>query len=173
MPRIVTFLCPDCHGEFDWFFCKSDDEAPNHCPKCGNYMGSDPQVVPGHFSLGTGKGKAVDSTYRQMEESSAVRAEALGDPSLKITDMNDGLRPGDVAGKKPVNAVTQFADQSEHQYFQQEQVSTVITQSKMGKERTTGERALRAIQGGLMSNAPQVAPQAIKGFGAGFGGAGT
>ena len=62
------------------------------------------------LSLG-GKGnlaKAVDMTYRALEDSSAARAAALNNPQMKITDMKDRLREGDVAAVLPNNSVTQF-----------------------------------------------------------------
>ena len=48
--------------------------------------------MPPLVSIGTHKGKAVDLTYRQLEKSSEVRAEMVGDPSLKVTNLKDNLR---------------------------------------------------------------------------------
>lgn len=167
MPIVRTLECPDCSHQFRWFFMGEED-WPEYCPACGNTMTGEVQVIPGLFSLGTNKGKAVDLTYRQMEAASEVRAEMSGDPTQKMTDLNDNLRPGDVAGKRISNAVTQYAEGSGHEYFQQAQVQEAIAMSKMGRERSTGERALKAIQGGEMARAPTI--PTVAGFKSGFAG---
>ena len=102
MPVTRTLRCPDCSATFPWLFLERDEsDFPNCCPRCGNVMTDEPQSLPGGFSIGTAKGKAVDLTYRQIEDASNVRAEAAGDPSLKITNMKDNLREGDVAAMAP------------------------------------------------------------------------
>jgi hypothetical protein len=121
----------------------------------------EPLVVPGLFSIGTHKGKAVDLTYRQLEKSSEVRAEMAGDPSLKVTNLKDNLREGDVAAFAPqpskeyTSQVEGLAAASGQQvnYWQSAPMgastSQVISYAKSGPDRqSTGAPVLAAIQGG-------------------------
>jgi len=88
------------------------DEHPSFCPTCGNPI-EDVKVIPGTKHVGKSNiNKAVDMTYRALEESSAVRAEAAGNPNFKITNMKDNLREGDVAAMPIRNSVTQFMDEA-------------------------------------------------------------
>ena len=89
---------------------KREDGPPGFCPHCGAKVGN-VIPLPAKMSIG-GKAitKAVDRMYRSVEASSAERAELAGNPGLKITDMNDRLREGDVAAKMPRNSVTNFME---------------------------------------------------------------
>ncbi len=99
-----------------------DEPPPEYCSRCGAYVGPDNTPIPGLFSIPTVKAKSMDSTYRLLESSSEERAKAaaaeLDVPvsemsHLKVTDMNDNMREGDVAAKiTPVkNDVTIRMDQ--------------------------------------------------------------
>lgn len=91
------------------------DEHPKFCPTCGNPFDNldDIKVIPGTKNVGKSNiNKAVDLTYRALEESSAARAELAGNPNFKITDMKDNLRQGDVAAMPIHNSVTQFMDEA-------------------------------------------------------------
>lgn len=85
------------------------DEHPRFCPHCGFSVDQRSKPRPSKVSIG-GKAitKAVDMTYRSLEETSARRAGAVGNPQLKITNMKDRLREGDVAAVMPNNTVTHF-----------------------------------------------------------------
>jgi hypothetical protein len=65
---------------------------------------------------GSAISRATDHTYRLLETSTAERAAALNAPSLKVTDLKDNLREGDVAAKAPDNVVTRFARETKAQY---------------------------------------------------------
>ena len=87
------------------------DERPKFCPVCGNKIGSVAKPRPARIALGgSAIARSVDQTYRAIEASSAERAALAGSNALKITDMKDHLREGDVAVKMPVNSVTNFMD---------------------------------------------------------------
>lgn len=87
------------------------DQHPRFCPVCGASFDGDPEIVPGGGHIGgSAIARSVDGMYREVERSSAERAELAGNPALRVTDMNDHLREGDVAAKMPVNTVTQFMD---------------------------------------------------------------
>lgn len=150
----------------------SEEPPPSFCPGCGEYMGEGPQPMPSMPNIGTGKGRAADDAYRQMESASIARAEAAGDPALKITNMKDNLREGDVAGIAPNNLVTQMAQEINGGNYFQANVSDQVALAQTGRERTNGSVALRAIQGGGTPNFQPPAPPGggIKGsFGGGTG----
>lgn len=97
--------------------------------------------------------KSVDQTYRQYEAASIERAEAAGDPSMKVTNMRDNLREGDVAAMPVNNVVTQYAAMAKEtagfDYFQaagQGSIADTLAMTKAGQERSTGQVALSAIQ---------------------------
>jgi hypothetical protein len=101
------------------------DQHPKFCPLCGVRFEDEPEPIPGGFAIGgSAAARSVDQTYSLLEESSAVRAqlaEEAGVPSaqarsLKVTDLKDNLREGDVAAKIPAypnNPVGQFMQQAE------------------------------------------------------------
>lgn len=167
----VKCRCPDC-GDTYTVRIKDDSELPNFCPKCGSFVGpDDPSFVPTQMNIGTIKGKVVDQTYRQVEASSLVRAEMAGDPSLKITNMRDNLREGDVAAMPVNNAVTQYADVAKQEVgfdYWQANVAENVAMAKSGPGRQySGSTALEAIQTGPSM---PVVPQ-VKGLPSGWGGA--
>lgn len=87
------------------------DEHPRFCPICGAEFEGEPEMIPGGMHIGgSAIQRTVDNMYRQIETSSAERAELAGNPALRVTDMNDHLREGDIAAKMPVNTVTQFME---------------------------------------------------------------
>lgn len=105
-----SIRCPVCREKFPWI---PTDGFPEECPNTGcksriaHDRADDDIVLP--FIRSSAKTKAVDGMYRQMEEGSEFRAQAaaaeLGVPasemsSLKITNMQDNLRPGDMAAKE-------------------------------------------------------------------------
>lgn len=109
--------------KFRTFGCSGDDDVPPHdfqlmvedgeyprfCPKCGAEFEGEPEVIPGGGHIGgSAIQRTVDGMYREIERGSAERAELAGAPSLKVTNMRDHLREGDVAVQMPNNTVTQF-----------------------------------------------------------------
>jgi hypothetical protein len=85
-------------------------DHPKFCPQCGCEVDASALPVPAKIAVGgSAIARSTDQTYRLLETSSAARAAELDAPHLKITDMNDTLRHGDVAAKAPQNAVTRFA----------------------------------------------------------------
>lgn len=90
-------------------------EHPKFCPQCGNEVDADALPVPAKIAIGgSAIARATDQTYKLVEDSSAARAAELNAPYLKVTDMNDNLRHGDVAAKAPINKVTQFAQEAKN-----------------------------------------------------------
>src|SRR5215469_3376355 len=107
-----TYACDSAGtaAEHTFELMMKPEEHPSFCPVCGYSVDQRSRPRPSKVSIG-GKGnlaKAVDMTYRALEESSADRAAALNNPNMKITDMKDRLREGDVAAVMPSNSVTQF-----------------------------------------------------------------
>jgi hypothetical protein len=143
-------------------------------------MSDEPQQLPGSFSIGTAKSKSVDAVYRDIERASEVRAEAAGDPSLKVTNMKDNLREGDVAAMPPQPSKeyqTQVAAASEmaggFSHWQNgpmggANTEQVLQLARAGNKQGTGARALQAIQSARGGGAS--APANVGGMRAGFGG---
>jgi endogenous inhibitor of DNA gyrase (YacG/DUF329 family) len=109
--------CPECRKAFKWEVSKPD---PRYCPLCSADLGEPPDdsviSIPAFLSAKT---KANDKVYRDIEASSVVRmekaAEAAGVPvsemsDLKITNMRDNGREGDIAAVPVVNDVTRQMD---------------------------------------------------------------
>ena len=160
MAVLLKLACPDCAHRFSMRM-EDDGKLPSFCPACGHRMESDdPDFVPNQMNIGTALGKSGDQTFRMIEESSIRRAEMAGDPSLKVTNIRDNLREGDVAAMPVNNIVSQVADQAHQQlgfnYFQAS-VGEELAAVKMGPERGTGMPALEAIQGGQLPSAPRAA----------------
>lgn len=116
MARFVTYQCPDCEGVFRWLRHPSDEPPPNYCPKCGSNMTAEPTFVPLAPHIARSISKTADNVYRQMENASAANMEAAAEigggdaadyAALKINDLADYLKPGDVAAKMPANPVSQ------------------------------------------------------------------
>lgn len=90
------------------------DEHPKFCNVCGAPVGGVEEAIPGTKAIGgSAILQAVDGTYRMLEETSAARAKMVGQPNIKITNLKDRLREGDVAAMPlPANTVSGFmADQ--------------------------------------------------------------
>jgi len=121
----LTYECPgtDDHPPHRFRYMHhpsiEDDPLPRFCGICGydSMEGFDKAIVAPHIAKSIGK--AVDGTYRQMEAQSEDRMHAAaemtgGDISefsdLKITNLQDNLREGDIAAVPVVNEVTKAID---------------------------------------------------------------
>ena len=121
--KSVVYRCPGCEGQFRYFHHPDveSDPAPRFCPMCGYDTEADDVVVKWPKAvvaphIAQAIGKIGDQTYRQIEAGSEARAQAAADmlgvpksemSGMKVTDLNDNLREGDVAAKMPVNPVSQ------------------------------------------------------------------
>jgi hypothetical protein len=103
----VKLRCPFCRQAFPW---EAALPFPRVCPLCTEEIGiPDRGEVIQMPSLRSAKTKAVDKTYRDMESGSEVRAQIGAEvtggtkedmAALKITDMADNMRAGDIAAKE-------------------------------------------------------------------------
>lgn len=98
-----TFGCPECGGEFE-VMQERDEGPPAKCQICAADMTEEGVVIPlslprGGKIVGSPTAKGVDMTYKMLEDSSAAMAAESGNPHLKVTDLKDNLRMGDVAAK--------------------------------------------------------------------------
>lgn len=109
-----TFECPECAGQFT-LLLTDEDPLPEFCPLpgCGQYVGANPEPIPNFSRVRNAKNQTMDNVYRGMEESSYARAQAAADlagcdvsemSALKITNMRDNLREGDVSYMAPTTA---------------------------------------------------------------------
>lgn len=166
MPVFLKLRCPECSHVMK---VPQEEQWPNFCGNCGSFVGVDPTFVPDRLNIGTTRGKSADQVYRQMEAASEARAEMAGDPSLKITDMNDNLREGDVAAKVAPPSQEyqrQVAELGAKAEFLPN-VQGLAGLAKQGPGVRDGAYALAAIQGGSPGPSTPSAPVIP---GAGFGG---
>lgn len=93
------------------------DQHPAFCPLCGAPVDGDP--IPAKIAIGgSAATRAVDMTYDLVEQSSIARAQQAEEAglspaqarTLKVTDMHDNLREGDVAAKLPQYPNNQVGD---------------------------------------------------------------
>lgn len=111
MTIMRKYQCPECNGLFTYLHHPNEDVDPvRDCPLCGYTIRDDvdnvyTQAITAPV-IHKQENKSADIVYRAMENASAVRAEeaanALGVSvsdvaDMKITDMKDNLREGDVA----------------------------------------------------------------------------
>lgn len=124
MAFIRKLKCSECGNIITWEHPRKNDPTPDDL-ECVFCAGKPAPKIPfrGSPAVRTGKRdhitQSVDGMYKQMEDGSVARMEAAaqqfgGDPSdyasLKITDMNDNMREGDIAAKTPSTPVTQQMD---------------------------------------------------------------
>ena len=109
-----VFRCDDCGMEVSELMDRDDTNVPS-CPRC-EAEGQMTGPIPSTTAIGERTAsKSVDAMWKSVQEGGEIRAEALGDNSMKVTDMADGfygggLKEGDsTAPKMPVNGVTQYA----------------------------------------------------------------
>ena len=110
-------VCPSCRGKFPW----DPKIALSRCPLPGCGYETDPpdDTVICMPSLRGARMAQTDRSYRELEQSSEVRAQlaasALGVPvaemsHLKVTNIKDNCKPGEVAAMLVVNDVTRHMD---------------------------------------------------------------
>lgn len=108
--------CPSCRGSFAW---NPREGMPDLCALCGEKVGHDTadDIVFCPAIRTNAKTRSVDEVYRQMEAGSITRAqiaaEMTGAPvsemsDLKITNMRDNQRQGDMAVSLPANPVSEL-----------------------------------------------------------------
>lgn len=174
MPVIREYECEVCGAHFDIFHASRDEPPPDTCPHCGGISEAPRLPIPsgGHIG-GSNIARSVDQMYKQTEKASEYRAEVAGDPTLKITNLRDNLREGDVAAMPVNNEVTRYAQEANHQYFSKD-MSALVAGAKTGSIRDTGAVGLQAIQkhNGGHGPSPTVSSPAMSsgaGWGGGFG----
>jgi hypothetical protein len=114
MPFVVK--CPGCKQRIKWLV----DDPPDDCPACGHRLVSDRAdsdvVMPNILAFST---RCQDGVYKAMEKASEQRvyeaAEMAGcSPSemsgLKITNLRDNMKQGEIAAMPVVNDVTRHMD---------------------------------------------------------------
>jgi hypothetical protein len=115
---VALIRCPVCREKFKWDITQG---YPEQClnPECASRIAHDREdddiVLP--FVRSSERSKTIDNVYRDMERGSEQRAqmaaEMTGAPvsemsDLRITNLNDRQRPGDIAAQPVNNPVSQF-----------------------------------------------------------------
>lgn len=103
----VRIKCPDCGEKFRWNIDKLG--WPEVCPVCAYDTALPEGDEPASPYISKGK-QTADTLYRQMEAGSEFRAQLAGEPSLKMTNLKDNLRAGDIAEVPIVNDVSRLVD---------------------------------------------------------------
>lgn len=119
----MKLRCPECRKAFSW---DVNLAWPNRCPfpscqaEMGNNRADDDVVMPFITSSQLAERMArTDDVYRQMEAGSEQRAQQAaslaGVPlsemsDLKITNLKDARKPGEIAAVPVNNAVSQIID---------------------------------------------------------------
>lgn len=155
MPISRTYECPDCLERFPFLHMTKDEPPPEHCPRCGNYMGVDPAPMPSLFSISSKVSKSADAVYRGMEEASAHRAEIVEQltgesaSNMKITNMRDNQRAGDVAAISTPNPVSQAMATAPQNFNFQPNAAAVgfEAQTKVGPFPRMGDQTRGRIAG--------------------------
>jgi DNA-directed RNA polymerase subunit RPC12/RpoP len=97
-----TYHCSDCDRDFEIFHMSRDEPPPDECPYCTAEPEAPYLPLPrGGKMIGSNISKAVDLTFKHVEESGQRAFEASGNPAAKVTNMKDNLREGDVAAVVP------------------------------------------------------------------------
>ncbi len=146
MPISRTYACDFCGGLFKFLHMTRDEPPPSYCDLCGAIFEEEPEAeLPAPAIGGSAIGKSVDQVHRQLEapgydsNGNVVRA--------GITNMNDRLRPGDVAAKPIENIVTQFQKEMGSQPWSGATTSEYLQMSRTGPAAGTGGNiALAALQ---------------------------
>lgn len=116
MAHYQAYQCPDCEGRFRFLHHPDDEPAPNYCPLCGSDMRDQPEFafMPSAPHLAKTIGRTADNVYRQTEAASLANIDTVADitgsdradlSAMKVTNMADYLRPGDIAAKLANNEV--------------------------------------------------------------------
>jgi hypothetical protein len=192
---VFRLICPDCNHKWRW---PGDQELPSFCPKCATSLAvPDPDFVPSKLNIGTVTGKSGDWAYRKLEADSEARAEAAlpaieqqlveaGIPveqaqrmaaqqasEIKVTNMRDGMREGDVAAMPTASPVYQ---QQVTSLGGDPNGSFVGGMSVAGAGpapvNESGAKVMQAIQGGAWRSKAPTANANVAGLRGGFGKAG-
>jgi hypothetical protein len=116
LPRNVRYECPTCTQQFSFRHDPGDCPPPSFCALCGAFVGEDPSQVMQAPHIQKSIGKVADAVYRDMESSADYRIEQAAEmtgmdasdlSAMKVTDLKDNLRAGDVAAILPENPVSQ------------------------------------------------------------------
>lgn len=118
MPRMRTYRCSACEGQFDFMHHPADEPPPRFCPLCGfDTEGEAPTPVLATPHLAGVAGKAGDAVWKAEQQGADFRADyaqhTMGldkeaADQLRITDMKDNLRAGDTSNIPIVNPVSTF-----------------------------------------------------------------
>lgn len=114
----VILRCPDCNEKFRWDFSQPG-RWPKACPCCGARMDDEDadDTVICMPSLRSAKTVSADNLYRQMEAGSEFRAQKAAElagcdvadmSSLKMTNMHDGRKQGEMSAIEVKNTVSEF-----------------------------------------------------------------
>ena len=147
----VKLRCPSCRGTFS-----IAEGWPTQCELCG-YDTSIPQdrdevEIPAFLSP---RVKSADATYRQIEQGSADRAHMAAEVAgcdvsdmagLKVTNLRDNPRPGDVAAIDDVAAAQRLGIRDAAQLYQPREAAAVASGASAGIVMANGQVVGRGVE---------------------------
>lgn len=172
-----TYRCPACAGEFRYLHHPNDEPPPRFCPHCAYDTHAEDVVdfaaaVSAPHIRNRVIVQAVEDTYRGMEAGAQnqirLAAEATGEPesefaNMKITNLRDNLREGDIASVPVNNAVSQAMSAAPNVTgFQNPDALNYAAAAHTGPDAHAGARAAgmirrrHAASGAPMHEAPTV-----------------
>lgn len=112
---MIRIRCLVCREAFRW---DASQGMPEYCPipTCGEYIGSDGKDEVAAPFIATSRGKVPDLIYRDMEAKAEYRAQQAAEMTgasaadvshLKMTNLKDGQREGDMAFSNNLTPVQQ------------------------------------------------------------------
>jgi len=156
----LQLRCPKCRKAFPW----DGKDFPERCLVCKEVVNeklgsnrSDDDIVMPFVRANSSIAKTVDKLYRDTERGSEVRAELAAEAagasvaemsSLKITNMADNQRPGDIAAP-PIPDIGQkfVGGGSEYSAGVSSGAISLNGQVTHGIEPRAGLRAMSKVQG--------------------------
>lgn len=161
------YRCPmhNCGHEFNYDHHPSieADPCPRFCAKCGHDSESD-ELLPAVTSpvIRSLHSKVVDQTYRDMEAGAEHRAQMAMEVhgldqqeanSLKITNLQDNLQPGDMAAMPVNNPVSAAMAQQPGRFgYQGGAAMEHAAAAHTGPHANAGARAMQGLRAAHQSS---------------------
>lgn len=165
------YECPDCEQQFAYAVDPDGRDGPDFCPKCGSNLSDNPpdEVELQRMNIQTIKGKIGDQVYRQMETAADARIEEVAEKygmdkselsDMKITNMRDNMREGDIAAITPAPKVPLAI-----QNFQNPAAVSAFTQGSMsGPYAGAGNAARQMVNNNFHADRARMEASPLKSY---------
>lgn len=159
----VKLRCPSCRDTFPW---ETEKPWPSFCPACGFDVSQPEREGVQAPAISKAYNRTPDTVYREMEAGSEAQqahaADLLGVSkselsSMKITNMRDNLREGDISATSVQQAQKNLSINPDHTLFQQPPPN-YSPEVQSGPSPNAGARMqskIREMHGQIAPHAPQ------------------